>query len=258
MIPRIVDQTLRRLLGQAFGNAPPGRVLDGFVDGLLQTFENCRAGLPDDRLAEGGEAVQDFFLALYEKETGRLDEIIERDEAHLAPERRRELRHTVDGLIRTVVVPAYVRLATAFTRRERKDFYLVPSALQTLERVLWAVVGIGLGFFVVRAPFIPIWSKEWVFVFFVGGLVFPEARRVLALRRYQGDLNRLVARTDQEVWRREMAYMTSGDALTREPVPTIPEEALPSSGDALAERLATKATPGVDRRDRDRAREGEH
>jgi hypothetical protein len=256
MIPRIVDQTLRRLLGQALGSTQPGRMLGGFVDGLLQTFENCRAGLPDDRLAQRGEAVQDFFLGLYEKETTRLAEVVERDEAHLPPEKRRELRDTVDGLIRTVVVPAYARLATAFTRRERKDFYLVPHALQTVERVFWALAGTGLGFFVVWAPFIPVWSKQWVFLFFIGGLVFPEARRILALRRYQGELNRLVARTDEEIWRREMAYLTSGDALTRAPDQTFAEEQASANPNRLAERLAAPSTHGAERRER--TREGEH
>ncbi len=243
--PPIVNPTLRRLLGQALGSTQPGRTLSGFVDGLLQTFENCRAGLPDARLAQGGEDVELFFLDLYSRETSRLGEIVERDLGHLQPQQRRELMATVDLMIKNVVLPAYTRHATTFTRRERNDFYLAPASLHGVERMAWAGVGVALGTFVVWAPFIPIWSKEWVLIFFVGGLVFPELRRVMAMRRYQAELNRIVARTDQEIWRREMAYLTSGDTLggaalldgeasasQSEPGPAVPEE-------QLAERLAS-------------------
>ena len=44
------------------------------MDSLLQTFENCRPGLPDDRL-ELGDA-EAFFAHLYEQEKSRLSEAV--------------------------------------------------------------------------------------------------------------------------------------------------------------------------------------
>jgi hypothetical protein len=38
--------------------------------------------------------------------------------------------------------------------------------------------------------------------------VFPELRRYFALRRYQAELNWLVAHADDEIWRMEMAFLT--------------------------------------------------
>ena len=66
----------------------------------------------------------------------------------------------------------------------------------------------GLGFLVVWAPFVPLWSKEWVLPFTVGGLVFPELRRWLSFRRYEGELNQLVTRADHEIARVDLAYLT--------------------------------------------------
>ena len=58
---------LARLLGS---KAPARRMLDGFVDSLLQTFENSRAGLTDEMLRAG--SIEGFFLDLYEKDVPRL------------------------------------------------------------------------------------------------------------------------------------------------------------------------------------------
>src|SRR5262249_17980262 len=57
-------------------------------------------------------------------------------------------------------------------------------------------------------PFIPLWEKEWVIPFALAGLLFPNIRRFLSLRRYQSELNALVARTDDEIWRMDLAYLT--------------------------------------------------
>jgi hypothetical protein len=51
-----------------------------------------------------------------------------------------------------------------------------------------------------------------VLVLGASGLVFPELRRVFALRRYQSDLNRLVTRTDADIARLELALLT-GEVL---------------------------------------------
>ena len=48
--------------------------LDGFVDSLLQKFENCRPGLSDALEGREGETPEAFFTGLYEKEIPRLKE----------------------------------------------------------------------------------------------------------------------------------------------------------------------------------------
>lgn len=189
-------------------DATKGRMLGGFVDSLVQMFENCRPGLTDQTLREGHEGVERFFIELYEKERPRLGETVQQQERHLSAEDRRELVERIDERIRKVVIPAYVRLAGRFTPRERNDFYLAPEPFHGLERLGWTVAGMGIGAFVVWAPFIPLWEKEWVLPFVVAGLVFPNIRRVLSLRRYQAELNALVVRTDDEIWRMDLAYLT--------------------------------------------------
>jgi hypothetical protein len=211
-------------------------MLNGFVDSLLQSFENHRAGLADTRLGTGGEEA--FFLEVYEKEVPRLRGMIQDQELALAEPSRAAFFGEVDEYVRRVVVPAYARLAGRFTRDERNDFYLTPPSLHGLERLGWAAAGLLLGLFVVWAPFIPIWSKEWVLVFAVGGFVFPNLRRFLALRRYESELNRLVMRADDEIWRKDLAYVTEG-AMLRATPPDLAAESEPGADDALADRLAS-------------------
>ena len=106
------------------------------------------------------------------------------------------------------MLPAYARLASGFTPRERNDFYLRPRRC-TASSGWPGPPGLALGGFVVWAPFIPLWSKEWVLVFGLGGFVFPTIRRYFALRRYQHELNDLVARTDDEIWRLDLGFLTA-------------------------------------------------
>ncbi len=203
---------LRRLLRLLSPGRPRDqRVLEGFVDSLLQTFENCRAGLTDEVLAGPEGPVATYFLDLYEKEAKRLPGVVELQCGHLSKHARLELLRKTDDLIRKVAIPGYVRLTHRFTRRERNDFYLTPDALHPVERVGWAVAGVALGSFVVWAPFIPLWSKEWVLVFALGGFVFPNVRKVLVMRRYASEVNGLVARVDDEIWRMDMGLMTDGE-----------------------------------------------
>jgi hypothetical protein len=163
--------------------------LGTFIDRLLQTFEDRRPGLTDESLRLGDRACERFFTEVYEKEQPRLKELIGGQE-HLSAEARDALCTEVDRLIRTVVVPAYVRLTARFTPRERNDFYVVREGLHALERVGWGVAGMALGAFVVWAPFIPLWSKEWVLPFTVAGLFLPNLRSYLALRRYEKEIGR--------------------------------------------------------------------
>lgn len=194
-------------LARLFGTPAWGpRTLDGFLVSLLQTFENSRPGLTTEMLATGG--VEAFFRDLYEKEVRVLRERVG-GLTHLSKDEQEELFERVDERIRKVVVPAYARLASSFTPRERNDFYLAGEGLHGLERVAWAILGIALGAFAVWAPFIPLWSKEWVLVFAAGGFVLPGLRRYLALRRYQVELEDLVARTDDEIWRLDLGFMTA-------------------------------------------------
>lgn len=198
---------IRRLLGLLRGTRAP-RTLGGFLDSLIQGFENRRAGLADDATSAGAEGALPFFVELYEKESERLPDAVRMQEPNLSEDERRAFVRSVDDLIRQVVLPAYARLAAPFTRRERNDFYLAPGPFHGLERAAWCVGGMALGAFVVWAPFIPLWEKEWVLPFALAGLVFPDLRRYFALRRYQAELNWLVAHADDETWRMEMAFLT--------------------------------------------------
>lgn len=195
------------------GARPVPAALDGFVDSLLSKFENCRSGLTDESLQGGSAAVEAFFLKLYEEELPRLRDTIRLTEPLLSKAAREELFRKVDDLVRRVVLPAYVRLALRYTRRERNGFYALPDPLHGVERLLWAVAGMAAGGFVVWAPFIPLWSKEWVLPFTVGGLLFPELRRWLSSKRYEEGLNDLVERTDREILRVDLAYLTEGRSL---------------------------------------------
>jgi hypothetical protein len=175
------------------------------MDSLVQTFENCRHGLPDEAVAGGTDAVAAYFSSIYEKESPRLREAVQQ----FVPASSADgLWREIDGLVRTVVIPAYSRLATKYTPRERNDFHFA-DRLHGLERVAWGAAGMLLGVFVIWAPFVPLWSKEWILPFMIAGLLFPELRRFLAVRDYEGRLNTLVERADREVARLDYAYLLS-------------------------------------------------
>jgi hypothetical protein len=206
-------------------------MLDGFVDSLVQSFENSRAGLSEAMIKRG--EVEAFVREIYERELPRLKEAVLRD-ALLTSTERDEMFGRVDEHVRKVVLPAYARLAERFTPAERNDFYLLPEPLHLVERVSWTALGLLLGLFVVEAPFIPLWSKEWMLVFMVGGLVFPNLRRLFALRRYQSALNDLVGHTDDEIWRMDLAYVTSAAARGAD-----------SAGNLGLDKDANQTSPGV-------------
>ncbi|HEX2798971.1 MAG TPA: hypothetical protein VHQ44_04790 [Thermoanaerobaculia bacterium] len=207
-----MNSTIARALSMlARGPSTSVLALDGFVDSLLQTFENCRPGLNDQLLGAQGEAPEAFFTGLYEKEIPRLKDIIRREESLLDASVCQAYFRQVDDLIRKVVIPAYVRLAVRFTPRERNGFYLSQEPFHGLERFGWAVAGVAVGALVILAPFIPLWSKEWIIPFMLGGLVFPNVRRFLMVRQYEGELNRVVARADDEIARIDSHYLTAGE-----------------------------------------------
>lgn len=176
------------------------------VDSLLQSFENCRPGLSDEKIHGNNEEVSQFFLDIYEKERPRLINTINVQESFMSNEAREKFFAEIDSMIRTIVIPGYVRLATSYTPRERNDFYLVPQHFHFLERFGWALAGMLLGGFVVWAPFIPIWSKEWVLPFTIIGLIFPNIRKIFSIKRYENDLNRMVSKAENEIDRIEMDY----------------------------------------------------
>jgi hypothetical protein len=66
---------------------------------------------------------------------------------------------------------------------------------------------------VIWAPFIPIWEKEWIIPFMLAGLFFPNIRKYLSLRKYERELNQLVARADRELGRIDIAYLESGEVI---------------------------------------------
>ena len=196
------------LLARGDDPAPPA--FDGFLDSLLQKFENCRPGLPDGVVAEGGEAAARFFTDLYEAERVRLKDLVRQSEPLLASGAHEELFRKVDELIRNVVIPAYLRLALPYTARERNDFYLAPGPFHWVERLAWGAAGIALGAFVVWAPFIPISAKEFIFPMMIGGLLVPNLRRFFTMRRFEREINGLVGRGDREIGRIDTAYLTAG------------------------------------------------
>lgn len=185
------------------------QTLRGYVDSLIQTFENFRSGISNEMLARREPSVEDFFVDLYNKELPRLKKAIETNETYLSEDARKDFVNEVCAVLRRMVIPAYVRLAVAFTPRERNDFFLLPEKLHLPERIAWAVAGMILGVFVVWAPFIPIWSKEWVLPFCVAGLIVPDLRKFVSVKRYEGELNRMVAKADLEIDRIEMEYLTA-------------------------------------------------
>jgi hypothetical protein len=197
-------QSLSSILlpGEAKGHAIRGDL----IDSLLQSFENCRPGLSDEKVHSSKEEVTQFFVNIYEKELPRLINTLKIQESFMSNEAREKFFAEVDALIRTIVIPAYVRLATSYTPRERNDFYLVPQNYHFLERFGWAVAAMFLGVFVVWAPFIPIWSKEWILPFAIVGLIFPNVRKIFSIKRYEADLNRMVAKAESEIDRIEMDY----------------------------------------------------
>lgn len=181
------------------------RALDGFVDSVVQSFENCRSGLSDETIRAGG--AQAYFAARYEAERARLPDVVRQENPLLDEAGRAVFTQRVDDLVSDVVLPAYVRVAVHFTEGERRDFYHAPPAFRLLERAGFALAGALAGGFVVWAPFIPLWSKEWVLPFFLAGLLYPELRRFFHVRRFGADLERIVTDADAEIGRIDVSYL---------------------------------------------------
>ncbi|MCI0574041.1 MAG: hypothetical protein L0Y66_25180 [Myxococcaceae bacterium] len=196
--------------------ATPTSPLGVWVERLLQGFEDRRAGLPG---ALDEAAVSTYFTAHLEEQLPRLHEQALVAGEALLPAARGALVAELERLVRHVVLPGYVRLSARFTRRERNDFYLAPEGLHGLERLAWCVAGMGVGAFVVWAPFIPLFAKEWVLPFALAGLVFPELRKWLAARRYERELNALVLAADREASRIALAHLLSSPP---EPLDDVP------------------------------------
>lgn len=207
------------------------------VDTLIQAFEDRRLGLSSEQLAAGGPAVAGYFLEVYEQERPRIRAELDENEPHLTEAGRAAMFGEIDQLIREMIIPAYTRLSAAFTPKERRDFYHVPDGLHLLERLGWAFLGLLIGFFVLWARFIPLWTKELVLPLVIAGLVYPELRRFLALRRYERDLNQLVARADRELVRIDRAYLTRGEVIDE-----LAE--LGSSENAGSTQAARRVRPG--------------
>lgn len=194
------------------GTGLAANVLGGFVDELVQKLENCRAGLPEGL---GTDAVQRYVFDLYDAERPRLHDAVQAlaplvDEAALMKE-----EDELDALFRRVLLPAYARGATDMTRRERNDFYLAKQGLHGIERIGWAAGGILVGTFVVWAPFIPLFAREAILPFAVGGLFFPELRRYFSYRRYTREINGLVGKVEAEARRLQSVYLEAPTTIER-------------------------------------------
>lgn len=187
--------------------------LGRFVDALLQAFEDRRAGVDDATLAGGEPAVRAYFERVYDAERPRLDALVRAEAPHLNEAAQAKLAEELHVYLRGTTLPGYAREATRHLLRERNDFFALPAGLHALERVAATVGGIVLGLLVVRAPFIPLWSKYWVAPFMLAGLFFPELRRWRALARYERQLNALVAHAARELGRIDRAYLAAGDVI---------------------------------------------
>ena len=192
-------------------------VLGGFVDGLVQKLENCRAALP-----EASPDVERYVAELYEAERPRLHEAVQALAPLVEQSALQQEEQELDALFRRVLLPAYQRAAVDMTRRERNDFYLAKKGFHGLERVGWLTGGILAGAFVVWAPFIPIWSKEAVLPFAVAGLFFPELRRLFAYRRYAREVNGLVGKVEHEVKRLQAVYLEAPATMEKLEADTRP------------------------------------
>lgn len=196
-----------------------------WADRLLQGFEDRRAGLPEP-LTE--DVATRFFGAYLEEQLPQMREGLALQTEGMAPEARAALVREMENLARGVLLPAYVRLTTHFTRRERNDFYLVRERLHGVERLMWSVAGMLVGAFVVWVPFIPLWAQEWIIPFALAGLVFPDLRRWWASRRYEKEVNGLVVAADREASRLTLGHLMTGsvsseplsDLSSKDPSPT--------------------------------------
>jgi hypothetical protein len=202
-------------------------VLGGFVDGVMQKLENCRAGLPESLEPD---AVARYVAELYANERPRLHEAVQAMAPLVAPEALDKEESELDDLFRRVLLPAYVRAATSMTRSERNDFYLAKPGFHGLERVGWLGGGVLAGFLVVWAPFIPVWSQDIVLPFAAAGLFFPELRRYFAFRRYAKQVNTLVSQVEAECQRVQAHYLDAPAVMERlespehRPLPTGQKE----------------------------------
>ncbi len=190
-----------RMIEQTPSLSPLGR----FIDTLLQSFEDRRLGLKDQALT--AEAAEPFFASIHDQEGSRLRAALREADPHLSEEDRTALQTEVDEFVRRVLVPGYARLAAPFTGRERNDFFLARGATRAFERIACVGGGTLVGVLVVWAPFIPLWSKEWIWLFAIAGLFVPETRRYLAFRRYGREVNELSARSARELERLREAYL---------------------------------------------------
>ena len=205
-----MNTAFQKLKDLAFAPDPSTRAVPrGLMDSLLQAFENRRPGLSDETLQGDQDEVTKFFVEIYEKEKPRLFQTVCVQDGFLSDEACKKLFHEIDDVISTVVIPAYVRLATLYTPRERNEFYLTPQRYHFIERFGWTVAGMILGAFIVWAPFIPIWSKEWILPFTILGLIFPNLRKLYSIKSYEAELNRTVAKAEREVARIELEYTSA-------------------------------------------------
>ena len=92
-----------------------------------------------------------------------------------------------------VCFPRYLALAEKQTRLEQKDYGLWRGG-DLLARLTYAAVGLVVGLFLVKAPFIPI-PQTWdllILLLMLGAPFLPDAQISLAQRRFQKQLQSIV------------------------------------------------------------------
>ena len=131
-----------------------------------------------------------------------------------------------------VAVPRYLTAAHKQTDLEQKDYGLWRGA-DLLARGVYAVGGLALGLFLVKAPFIPI-PETWdllAFAFLLGAPFLPDAQVWLLKRKYRGALRAIVEDLHDAEVQQELYQPLAAPG---------PLDELPSSTEASPDRLRNR------------------
>jgi hypothetical protein len=120
-----------------------------------------------------------------------------------------------------VAVPRYLAAAQKQTTLEQRDYGLWRSG-DLLARGVYALGGLALGLFLVKAPFIPI-PETWdllAFAFLLGAPFIPDAQVWLLKRKYRGALRAIIEDLrDAEVHQELYQPLASPGPLDELPAP---------------------------------------
>ena len=188
--------------GKGAARSGPRGAARGIAADVVKAWEARREGLADDALEPG--AAERYFAGVLIDDKERLRSAARRLEPHLSEPRREALCKDVDAFMAGTLLPAYARLAIAFTARERNDAQ-VAHAAHGLERMAYGALGLVVGGLLVWAPFVPLWAKRWIWAAGLVGLVVPDLRRLVARQRYRRALAALVVHSERALGRMRTA-----------------------------------------------------